>query len=174
MIDNKLVEQWAAEASGKTSEEIEDASPHFAKVWQAFAQLAAAHGAEQREKELLAVGMEPVAKVMFVDGLKTNNLLDCDIPTGTYIYTATQLAAARLQGAEEAKLWRDRHDHISTTCARLHRSVADLERVNQQLRDALDEISDHAPWGGTKDKHIAWMQNTARAAIAAAEKENTK
>ena len=30
---------------------------------------------------------EPAAKVMFVDGLKTNNLLDCDLPVGTLLYT---------------------------------------------------------------------------------------
>ena len=33
---------------------------------------------------------EPVAKVMHVDGLNSNNLLDCDLPTGTLLYTAPQ------------------------------------------------------------------------------------
>jgi hypothetical protein len=46
-----------------------------------------------------------------------------------------------------------------------------LAAENNVLREALDEISDHAPWGGTKDKHIAWMQNIA---IAALTKEATK
>lgn len=31
---------------------------------------------------------EPVAKVMHVDGLHSNNLLDCDLPTGTLLYSA--------------------------------------------------------------------------------------
>lgn len=31
---------------------------------------------------------EPVAKVLHVDGLLSNNLLDCDLPVGTLLYTA--------------------------------------------------------------------------------------
>lgn len=43
--------------------------------------------------------------------------------------------------------------------------IAAMDAEIERLRDALDEISDHAPWGGSKDKHIAWMQNIARAAL---------
>ena len=51
---------------------------------EAFAKLVA----EKAIKEALAQPeQEPVAKVMFVDGLKTNNLLDCDLPVGTLLYT---------------------------------------------------------------------------------------
>ena len=45
------------------------------------------------------------------------------------------------------------------------RGVADSAAEIERLRDVLDEIGDHAPWGGTKDKHIAWMQNIAHAAL---------
>ena len=75
MITKELVLQWYS----------------LSKDSYEFAQRAAAHGAAQREKELMAVGMEP-KQYIGVD----------DEPDFTY-YTATQLAAARLQGAEEAR-----------------------------------------------------------------------
>ena len=43
-----------------------------------------------------------------------------------------------------------------------------LHEMNQELLEALETISDHAPWGGSKDKYIAWLISVATAAIAKA------
>ena len=55
---------------------------------------------ESYKAELLKEVGEPVAKVMYVDSLKENNLLDCDIPVGTFLYSSDQVAAAILKATK--------------------------------------------------------------------------
>ena len=64
------------------------------------------------------VESEPVAKVLFIDGLESNNLLDCDLPVGTLLYTTPQP---------------DR--------------TAELEAALMVARDALDTCQWYSPGG---------------------------
>ena len=49
---------------------------------------------------------EPAAKVLHVDGLLSNNLIDCDLPVGTLLYTAPAAPVpARLVWDAERHQW---------------------------------------------------------------------
>ena len=84
-ITKELIEQWLTEYTAAKG--LKDCAMHIA-------QRAASYGAEQREAELMAVGMEPTWEV-FEDGLPYPS--DGFGPVGEKLYTAEQLAAARLQ-----------------------------------------------------------------------------
>ena len=84
MIDPKLIEQWTIESGFLLRGTVTEA---LIKV----CERAAAHGAEQREKELLATGMEPVPFVV------TRMYGNCS--TDRTYFTSEQVSAARLQGA---------------------------------------------------------------------------
>jgi len=83
MITKEQVEQWSGDAGFWTKDWVATAVLEVA-------QRAAAHGAAERERELMAVGMEP-------------HMTAFKFGTPYASYTATQLAAARLQGAEEER-----------------------------------------------------------------------
>ena len=165
MITKELVEQWAMDNAIVASNAYR-ASRHdldcMYKAWPeellAFAQRAAAYGAEQRESELMAGGVKP-ADVYYVEGTK-------------YIrYSAEQLAAARLRGAEEADgraaTAVTQFRYLAKDQAVKHQTILDLKRVNQGLLDALKKI---ARVNAMDYEYQRW----ARAAIAAAEQEKTK
>ena len=157
MITKELVEQWA-----------KDCGTGFIPITDLdikFAQRAAAYGAEQRERELLAMGVS--AKHL---GWTPHNL------EPIYGYTAEQLAAARLQGAEE-----ERKKQVAPVVEQVVK-LMQASTVNQGLRDALQTI---ARWNShTTELSIDYgssgvrdfYRNIARAAIviAAAEQEKTK
>ena len=90
-------------------------------------------GAAEREKELLAVGVEPVASHTEKGFSQDAGL----IWEETNLYSAEHLAAARLQGAEEErKKWEA--EMVLHNNGVLRQRIIDLERVNQQLLDALN------------------------------------
>jgi hypothetical protein len=64
------------------------------------------------------------------------------------------------------------HDiHISPRSLEIAMNATEQQAFDK-MREALEEISDHAPWGGSKDKYIHWMRNTAREALSAAKAVN--
>jgi len=72
----------------------------------------AADEIERQREELAAIKQSaqvPVAKVMYVDGLKENNLLDCDLPVGTLLYTASP-AQAPVTNLRGFSVWLCRED----------------------------------------------------------------
>lgn len=107
-ITKELAEQWRQEFDASTEENY----PLF------IAQRAAAHGAAQREAELMAVGMEPVS-----------------VHKGEVTYTATQLAAARLQGAEEERAIRKREIDKAFALGK-----ENGEQINQGLSNEVMEL----------------------------------
>lgn len=98
-ITKEQIEQWAGKAG------------FWVKDWMGTAMLEVAQRAtdwaiEQREAELLGVGMEPVAQLTVDDDSYWYDPLTAlaVLFDGTHkLYTATQLAAARLQGAEDQR-----------------------------------------------------------------------
>ena len=167
-ITKELVEQWANDCNVTASNAFR-ASTHdldcIFKAWPeellAFAQRAAAYGAEQREAKLMAVGIAPKLRIP-VDPNAYGPLARYE-----YGYTAEQLAAARLQGAALSAGWEQERNVADAQALR----ITDLERVNQGLLEALKELVEANsyyfpvgnPWG---DK--------ARAAVAAAEAHTGK
>ena len=165
MISKELVEQWYS----------------LSKDSYEFAQRAAAHGAAQREKELV---VEPVGVRWRWPGYEWTydpfRIVESNADAEP-LYTATQLAAARLQGAADER----------TKVAALQKQVNDLlrlieiskpreergqrlqgERVNQALLEALQTlVSAH---GSILELSESPALKNARAAIAAAEKEDGK
>ena len=85
-------------------------------------------GAEQREAELMAVGMEPVASHTEKGFSQDAGL----IWEETNLYSAEQLASARLQGAEEErKKWQDNlHANVEycPTCCKGKIASPDMTR----------------------------------------------
>jgi hypothetical protein len=99
----------------------------------------------ERDKELMAAGMEPIHEVWIstdscgehygwedvndLDELQWKKVVKA---SHRYIYTATQLAAARLQGAEEErKKWQDNlHANVEycPTCCEGKTAVPDMTR----------------------------------------------
>ena len=149
--------------------------------------------AAQREAELMGVGMESVATVKECDIYPDSfGPIDADVllRKGEVLYTADQIAAARLQGAaqREAELLgvvelpeADWECFSESGCsyyglAYYEKTVRELiaaarlqgERVNQELLEALHKLA----CLGNGDKYGNSIGNEiARAAIAAAEKE---
>lgn len=147
---------------------------------------AAAHGAGQRDKELLAVDdFEPINKYLAVeidcidamyrgspsyvhDGFtimeKAKRLVEKCPP----LYNETQLAAARLQGAKEAETRATtavaQFQYLAKDQSVKHQQILDLELINQQLLAALELIATSVPSSG----ELAYCKGIARAAIAAA------
>ena len=72
-----------------------------------------------------------------------------------------QPEALRLAELIRSRYGNDITDEAAAELRRLH-------EMNQELLEALETISDHAPWGGSKDKYIAWLISVATAAIAKA------
>jgi hypothetical protein len=66
---------------------------------------------------------EPAAKVLHVDGLLSNNLIDCDLPVGTLLYTAPAAPVpARL-------VWdAERHQWLRTYNTAKHPAVAEEKK----------------------------------------------
>lgn len=90
------------------------------------------------------------------------------------LYTATQLAAARQQGEEEIK--EAAYNKLMNSLEEQHKRIAELERTNAQLLEALKEaVEDIEAWAGYasdyfQEKHD--LQGTLekhRATIATAE-----
>ena len=213
MITKELVEQWLQESGNY---EVAVAQVEY------IAQRAAAHGAAQRDAELMGVGVEPVTPDYFeheddddtwrecpddcdiIESAGGSDLIigseyECEvawrgkqrfrvtklpddadddyevklISSSHDFYTADQLTAARLQGADEMKqLLAEYRETVDSAVERgnqivlLNARITDLERVNQGLLEALETISTATA--------CAYSRNIANAAIAAAEKEAGK
>ena len=113
MITKELVAQWVSAVA-----DPDKVQPYQNGFWtltteemQAFAALAAAHGAAQRDAELMGAGMHPAYYWEPTEDFKDTGVAGWSTNTGpapgwkiTHYYTATQLAAARLQGAEDERL----------------------------------------------------------------------
>ena len=92
-----------------------------------------------------------------------------DEPDFSY-YTATQLAAARLQGAEDVKQLATCVPEMREEIVFLNQRITALERVNRGLLVALQGMlsldeADHQRYSGDED--VCLEVRTARAAIAA-------
>ena len=120
-ITKELIEQWAGDAGFWTKDWMTTAVLEVA-------QRAAAYGAEQREAELMAVGVEPVASHTEKGFSQDAGL----IWEETNLYSAEQLASARLQGAEEErKKWQDNlHANVEycPTCCKGKIASPDMTR----------------------------------------------
>ena len=205
-ITRELVEQWVYELHAHMNLGMAPVF-HTHKQVHDLCAIAAAHGAAERERELLDVSIEPVmedegekvpqVKVLTESGgctwkdttwddwetrLACNRRVDCR--DKQLLYTATQLAAARLQGAEEErKKWEA--EMVLHNNGVLRQRITDLEHVNQGLLEAAKRLVEHADFklGGilsadskakdipsnavssVKARHLASL----RAAIAAAQ-----
>lgn len=124
-ITKEQVSQWCNEwFLGKHLEG--ETMPHH------IAQRAAAHGDAERERELMSMGdLEPVDDVRIHDGHEYLYVRACD-----NYYTATQLAAARLQGAEDE---RKKVDMLEAECRSYDKRITELE---QQLAEKREPLTD--------------------------------
>ena len=111
MITKELLAQWASEARMRVDHqfytkttEVKGTDEELGR----FAAIAAAHGAAQRDAELLSVDMESVGYAFFIansdsPSMEANILREDLVKDGDLLYSATQLAAARLQGEQASK-----------------------------------------------------------------------
>ena len=139
-----------------------------------IAQRAAAHGAAERERELMSMGgLEPVDDVRIHDGHEYLYVRACD-----NYYTATQLAAARLQGAEEERnRFVEANKDPLTELYFARKEIEELKQagvVNQGLLDIAYEVANAMPVNASQHIVRIGTVEAARAAIAAAEQEKTK
>lgn len=153
MITKELVEQFVNNA-------LEDKD--YGQFLINLCKIAAAHGAAQRDAELIGVGMQPIVRVtpsmlgvfpVWFDGdwHKSVYRREGEYGTGIPLYTATQLAAARLQGAEDERALGGFREGFMYSTTQTKARITDLERVNQGL------LTDAARYRALKQRHAYKM-----------------
>ena len=88
-------------------------------------------------ERLTKVSAEPVAKVMFNEGevVKTNNLIDTDLPCGTLLVPAAAIAADRLEAQGQI-------EHLDKQNIRLRTQLAESQAEVEALRDSCAAKAD--------------------------------
>ena len=183
MITKELVEQWAKELGCEIPSGPEGKEFFFyPDQLLAFAQRAAAYGAEQRERELLqVVALEPDVHGLhaFSESALRKAVAAARLQerTENFRVVAEQLSKAvedaRLQGAEEErKVTKTLKEALAVACIERDDALQ-ASAVNQGLLEALKAV---LQWIDDQCETTGFevIEAQADAAIAAAEQEKTK